>query len=199
MKKELAEWESKDNSMVEEKAELRRRFLPEEAHVLDLFCGTGQMYDRAYKGRVTRYFGVDREKAHDMRLCAISDNQEWVRRNDIAGFNVFDLDDYGSPWPLLYLLLKELGRSEENLTIYLTDGLVIHQKLTGAVTRWVSATERLPRKMNVPGINRFYLDIFGTMLLDMQRRFGRRVERAAYFQNRKRTVYYWYLHLTTTT
>ena len=51
-----------DNSNERLKAELRTRFLPKEARVLDLFCGLGQMYRLAYEGRVSLYHGVDNQK-----------------------------------------------------------------------------------------------------------------------------------------
>jgi len=72
-----------------------------------------------------------------------------------------------------------------------TDGLVMHQKVDGQVTKFVSATEQVSQEMNLPGINRFYVDIFATMLKDLERRYNCIVRLAKYFHNDRRSVYYW--------
>jgi len=186
-------WDKTDNSMEAQKAELRIKYLPENAHVLDLFCGNGKMYESAYRNRVIHYHGVDKEKVHNLDICTLADNINFISTNDITKYNVFDLDDYGTPWKLLYLILRKLHR--DKVTIFITDGLVLRQKMAGTVTKFVSATERVPQKMNLPGINRFYVDIFATMLKDVERRYGWETEKAVYFHNKKRTVYYWAVKL----
>ncbi len=186
-------WSKTDNSMEWQKAQLRIKYLPKNARVLDLFCGNGEMYKRTYKDRVLKYHGTDKEKIHDPNICTLIDNTVYIAHNDILDYNVFDLDDYGTPWKVLYLILRKLTSGE--ITIFVTDGLVLHQKVDGTVTKFVSATERLPRKMNLPGINRFYVDIFGTMLKDIEKRYGWKTEKAVYFHNSQRTVYYWALKL----
>ena len=177
--------------MMEQKARLRVCNLPEDACVLDLFCGNGHMYELAYKSRVFEYHGVDRKKIHNPDICTLMDNNKFIDRHDISKYNVFDLDDYGCPWSLLYVILRK--SRQRMLTVFLTDGLVTQQKLGGKVAKWVSATERLPAKMNIPGINRFYEDIFATMLLDVAKRFEWTSENACFFHNDRRTVYYWCL------
>jgi len=189
-------WGKTDNSMEKEKAELRIRNLPKNARVLDLFCGEGEMYRRAYQGKVDKYHGIDKEKIHNHQICTLISNTVFIANNDISGYNVFDLDDYGTPWKLLYLILKKLPPGE--ITIFVTDGLVLHQKVDGQVTKFVSATERIPLHMNIPGINRFYEDIFATMLLDVKKRYGWETTKAVYFHNERRTVYYWCLKMRKT-
>jgi hypothetical protein len=179
--------------MEREKAELRIRNLPSDTKVLDLFCGTGKMYNLVYKGRVTEYHGVDKEKVHSQELCTLVDNTVFITTNDITRYNVFDLDDYGSPWKLIYLILKKQPPGE--VTIFITDGLVLHQKMKGKVTKFVSAIEQIPQKMNLPGINRFYVEVFSTMLLDLEKRYGWKTLKAQYFHNDRRTVYYWAIKL----
>jgi hypothetical protein len=186
-------WGKTDNSMVSEKAELRIRNLPEKARVIDLFCGEGEMYHRAYKNLACEYHGVDKKQIHSSHLCTLTNNVIYVTRNDLSRYNVFDLDDYGSPWKLLYLILRKQPPGE--ITIFITDGLILHQKIDGQVTKFVSATEQIPQEMNIPGLNRFYIDIFATMLLDIQKRYGWKVKKALYFHNSRRTVYYWCLKL----
>lgn len=184
-------WGKVDNSATELKAQLRIRNLPEAPAVLDLFCGTGQMYRAAYKDRAILYHGVDKEKVHDPEICTLADNLAFLQREDIDRYNVFDLDDYGSPWKQLYIILRKINRPD--VTIFITDGLVMHQKVDGKVTKFVSATERIRRDANIPGLNRWYVDIFATMLLDLEKRYGWRTVKAEYFHNDRRSVYYWAL------
>jgi len=119
--------------MVLEKAELRIRNLPLNARVLDLFCGSGEMYQRAYEGRVDYYHGVDKAKVHNPTICTLIDNSFYVNQGDLAQYNVFDLDAYGSPWKLLYLILRK--QLPDEVVIFVTDGLVTRQKVSGSVTK----------------------------------------------------------------
>ena len=186
-------WDKEDNSMAHQKALLRLTNLPKRARVLDLFCGNGEMYNRAYKGRVEYYHGVDKEKIHNPKICTLTNNIVYITQNNLDDFNTFDLDDYGTPWKQLYLILKKLKRDE--VTIFVTDGLVLRQKMDGTVSKFVSATEQIPRKMNIPGLNRWYVDIFATMLLDLEKRYNWKTVKAQYFHNERRTVYYWALKM----
>jgi len=186
-------WDKTDNSALNYKAELRKRFLPKEAKVLDLFCGNGEMYRRAYKGRVKKYLGIDNEKIHSDRLCIKTNNIDYILENDISNFNVFDLDDYGSPWRVFYIILRKLF---EGIKIfYITDGLILKQKINQNISKFVSATEKIPKGMNIPGLSRWYIDIFQTMLLDVEKRYGWKTQEGKYFFNSKKTVCYWYLKL----
>ncbi len=187
------QWTSKDNSTQAGKSALRLKYLPQEAHVLDLFCGKGNMYKDVYKNRAQTYLGIDKKKIHDKNICKLMNNEKYVRENDLDQFNVFDLDAYGTPWKLLYLIIKKLKAGD--YTFYITDGLVTYQKMNGKVTNFISATEKIPKGMNIPGINRFYVDMFTTMLRDLETRFDCTVEKAACFHNEKRTVYYWMLKI----
>lgn len=182
-----------DNSMPWAKGELRKRYLPDDAKVLDLFCGSGEMYRRAYQGRVTSYLGLDKEKIHDERLCVLTDNERWVRRHSLDVYNVFDLDAYGCPWKLLYLVLGK--RSAGEVTMFVTDGMAERMMMSGHIAKMVSATERVPKNFMLPGLLRWYPDIFATMLLDVERRYGWRTTAAVYFHNPRRTVYYWAIRL----
>jgi hypothetical protein len=172
-----------------EKALMRIRFLPEDARVLDLFCGNGEMYRRAYKDRASYYHGVDKNKIHDFELCELNNNIVYITRRDLSQYNVFDLDDYGTPWKQLYLIVKKLPAGE--YTFFITDGLVVHQQVDGRVSKFVSGTEQIPEGMDISGLNRFYTDIFGTMLKDLERRYNCIVRMAKYFHNERRSVYYW--------
>ena len=186
-------WKKVDHSDLRNKVELRRKFLPKDAKVLDLFCGRGKIYERVYKGNVLKYIGVDKNIIHNENICIKTNNIIYITKNNINDFNVFDLDDFGSPWKVFYLILKKwIG---EKATFFITDGIVLHQKLDSRVTKFISGTEKIPQKMKIPAINRFYIDIFSTMLLDVQKRYNLKVENAFYFFNEKRTVCYWAINI----
>lgn len=187
------QWKQKDNSMLSAKVQLRKRNLPKGAMVCDLFCGSGKIYDRVYKGKVDGYIGVDHEKVHSPELCRLGDNVVFVQKTDLSQFNVFDLDDYGTPWKLMYLICRD--KPVGGMTMFVTDGLVCRQKMTGIVSKFVSATEHIPVGMNIPCIFRWYPDIFGTMLKDLRRRYGWKTIEAKYFRNQAHTVYYWALKM----
>jgi len=126
-------------------------------------------------------------------MCEIANNQAWIQKHDITRFNVFDLDDYGTPWVLLFAILKKTNQNE--ITIFITDGLVLHTKLTGKIPRIISATERIPRNFVIPGIFRFYDDIIKTLFLRLESECGYSVEKAVSIPNEANTVRYWYLKL----
>jgi hypothetical protein len=151
------------------------------------------MYRRVYQGRAAEYHGVDSQKVHSKELCTLTDNEAYVRSHDLSRYNVFDLDDWGCPWKLLYLILRKHPAGE--VTVFVTDGLAERMKRSGHVTALVSATERIPRNAVLPGLLRWYPDIFATMLLDLKRRYGWETTSATYFHNPQRTVYYWCVKL----
>jgi len=183
-----------DNSMPELKAELRRRYLPEHARVLDLFCGTGEMYRLAYQGNVDNYFGIDKDKIHDKSICRIQKNMNFVCNNSLDQFNVFDLDDYGSPWKLFYQILKRVKKGK--YTFFLTDGLWLNLRIpTNEHDRFFLSVNRIPRKMAIFNCQKFYFDFIKTMLIDIEKRFGIKIEKAIYFHNRIKTAFYWMISI----
>lgn len=184
-------WDKRDSSDKWYKINLRRKYLPKKARVLDLFCGNGEIYKNVYKDKVTKYIGVDNKKIHNANICVLTNNLHYVSKNNINDFNVFDLDDYGSPWKLLYLILKKYQGPEA--IFFITDGLKLKMNINGDITKWVSATEKIPSKFNIPGLSRWYIDIFLTMLLDIQKRFYVKIENPIYLFNKQKTVCYWYL------
>jgi len=185
-----------DNSNPEVKANLRRTYLDElkaEPRVLDLFCGAGEMYRRVYAGRVKEYIGIDREKVHDTELCLLMDNRSFVAHNDLGRFDVFDLDDYGCPWGLFYRVLEKVGR--QTIVVFLTDGLMKRSQLNSKPPRIVAAINGIPKGMLIPALPRRYHDLFRTMLLDVEERYGYHIARATYARSERSDVYYWALRL----
>lgn len=166
-----------DNGSPRLKAEIRRRLLAEldEPRVCDLFCGGGEMYRRAYQGVAVEYVGVDAEKVHDPELCLRMDNRRYIAGHDLTRFNVFDLDAYGSPWALFCRVLELAGPGP--LRVFVTDGTPERLRLTNHAggTKVMSATNGIPRGMDIPCQIRFYVPMVKTLLLYAGERAGWRI------------------------
>lgn len=179
----------KDNSSLHEKIALRAKFLPEDARVLDCFCGDGKMFFGAYKGKSQLYHGLDIEKVHTKALCEIADNEKWVKSNDLSGFNVFDLDAYGCPWKLLFLICQKIPEGE--YTFFVTDGIVLRAKLSGHPPGTICAFENIPKEFVIPHLFRWYVPIFMTMLRALSERCGLSIGKTYWLKNSELSVYYW--------
>lgn len=188
-------WRPKDNSDPALKIALRKKYLPLEASVLDCFCGNGTMYHNVYEGRTARYHGLDDKKVHTLELCTLMDNEAYVRRRDLSGFNVFDLDAYGSPWKLFLLICRVLKKRDEPYVFFLTDGTILRAKLNSAPPRIISATESIPTSFSIPCINHWYVEMFMTMLAKAEEKYGLDIEEAVYLKNDRGSVYYWALRV----
>jgi SAM-dependent methyltransferase len=193
LKNLMSKWESKDNSETIQKAAIRKYLIANNSKVLDLFCGNGIMYELAYKDnpKVIDYIGVDKNKIHDEKLCYLQDNMQFIQKNNISEYNVFDLDAYGCPWKLLFHIM--LKNPKKEVVFFLTDGLTTRMKMSNYATDLIAATEKIPKGFKPHGIYRFYVDIFKTMLLRVEEKTGYKTTEAKYFNNNKGTVYYWYL------
>ncbi len=55
--------------------------------------------------------------------------------------------------------------------------------------------EKIPSKFNIPRLSKWYINIFATMLLDIQKRFYFKIEDPIYLFNKQKTVCYWYLKM----
>jgi hypothetical protein len=89
-----------------DKAEIRRLVLEAVgpgSRVFDAFAGTGQMFAKAWKG-AGGYVGCDMRFVRDDRTAFVADNRRVLRAIDLAPFNVFDLDAYGSPWEQVLII-----------------------------------------------------------------------------------------------
>ena len=94
------------------------------AHVFDAFCGpTGEMFDRVWF-KATSYVGCDQEIVWpDHRRRFVGDNRRIMRAIDLAAWNVFDLDAFGSPWEQMVILsVRRPWSSGELGAVILTDG-----------------------------------------------------------------------------
>lgn len=183
-----------DNQYEALKVALRKRFLPVEAKVLDLYCGSGVLYNSVYKGCVRKYVGVDKDKIHDSALCTLMDNESFIGTLDISTFNVFDLDAYGCPWKLIYRILERHNGQE--IYLFVTDGLKTNlfgsYAGTGELSEMVLATEGISRKFKIPCMGRWYEEMFCTMLSLAEDRYGWTFT-TAYHVPATKGVSYWFL------
>ena len=100
----------------------------EHPSVFDAFAGEGRMHaavwcDAYYAGCDIRFFT-------DNRPAFVADNRRVLRALDLAAFNVFDLDSYGSPWGQAYIIARRRKlRPGERLGMVLTEGTGLASKL----------------------------------------------------------------------
>lgn len=69
----------------------------DKVNVFDAFAGGGEMYSAVWRSAFA-YTGCDLKRQRDSRLMFCADNRRVLRAIDLAPFNLFDLDSYGSPW-----------------------------------------------------------------------------------------------------
>jgi len=77
------------------------------------------------------------------------------------------------------------------LTVFVTDGLPERMRRNNKAFQIVSATNRIPKGMQIPASIRWYEAMFKTMLLDAERRYGWRTTRGLYAFNSGKSVCYW--------
>lgn len=104
----------------------------ERARVFDAFAGEGHMYRDVWSGAAS-YVGCDERYFPDERPAFVADNRRVLRSLDLGGFNVFDLDAYGSPWEQVYIIARRrLLQPGETIGLVLTEGQGMKMKLGGA-------------------------------------------------------------------
>ena len=103
----------------------------DSARVFDAFAGAGSMY-RAVWGQASEYLGCDTRYFRDKRPAFVCDNTRVMRAIDLARFNVFDLDAYGSPWQqALILAARRPVAPGEKIGLVITEGSGMKLKLGG--------------------------------------------------------------------
>lgn len=126
-----------DNAKGGKKAKIELRLkvldLVKPAHVFDAFCGLGEMY-RAAWSKAESYVGCDhREWTTEQGVSRyVADNRLVMRSLDLAQFNVFDIDAYGSPWDqMLILAARRKWQEGERGAVILTDGSAMRARYGG--------------------------------------------------------------------
>lgn len=121
------------------KLEVRQRALTwigaANARVFDAFAGNGAMWRDVWRGAAD-YAGCDVRAIYDLdRPLFHHDAERVMRAIDLNAFNVFDLDAFGSPWPVAWVLSqrRQLGAGEK-VAIITTDGAKLNARF-GQVER----------------------------------------------------------------
>lgn len=119
-------------SSAADKSGLRRRVLAAipGASVFDAFAGAGRMWRSVWRNAAA-YVGCDLKWYRDRdRMAYVGDNRRVLRAIDLAGFNLFDLDSYRSPWDCALIIAdRRAVATGELIGIVLTDGSLIGLKL----------------------------------------------------------------------
>jgi hypothetical protein len=90
--------------------------------VFDAFAGSGKMYSEVWKD-AGRYTGCDLKPQRDSRLMFCADNRRVMRAINLAEYNIFDLDSYGSPWVQAVILAdRRRVAPGERIGLVLTEG-----------------------------------------------------------------------------
>lgn len=94
-----------------------------DADVFDAFCGDGCMARQAWSD-ARSYVGCDAKwTPWPQRKRFAADNRRVLRAIDLAAFNVFDLDAYGSPWEQALIVAdRREWKPGERGALVLTDG-----------------------------------------------------------------------------
>lgn len=112
------------------KATLRENVLAavQPAHVFDVFCGIDGMMHAKVWHKAATYVGCDqRWQLSDARRRYVGDSLRVLRCVDLQPHNVFDVDAYGDPWPVLYLLMHRRKWAAGELgAVCITDGSNLH-------------------------------------------------------------------------
>lgn len=155
------------------KVEIRERVLESlgasNAAVFDAFAGEGQMH-RAVWRRAAAYVGCDQVWYRDERTAFVADNRRVLRAIDLAPFNIFDLDAYGSPWEqALIVAARRPLASGEKVGVVLTEGSGLAIKmgnLPGALAMITGI------RAQMAGLNRSHDEIIGKAIWGIARRMG---------------------------
>lgn len=113
------------------KARLRRAVMAAvgQTHVFDAFAGSGRMHRDVWRDAAS-YAGCDLRWYRDERLAFVADNRRVLRAVDLAAFNVFDLDAYGSPWEqVLIVAARRKVAPGERVGFCITDGSGLKLKM----------------------------------------------------------------------
>jgi hypothetical protein len=126
------------NSRPEVKIELRRailRRMEQPLKVLETHSGPG-VIRRACYAAAEEWVGVDKDSAApDAIHC---DSLLFLRAVDLSGFNIFDVDPFGSPWRHVWLISRQKLQAER-IALFVTDGMMVgHAGRVSAPMRWWS-------------------------------------------------------------
>ena len=119
-----------NNAKIDAKEKLRFFNNIKDLSVLDIFCGSGEMYNKSWKN-AKHYEGIDIKKynENDKRILHIGDAVAVIKNfKNINKFDVFDIDAYGSPYESLYAISNKIKIDNQKHFI-ITDGIEIDLRM----------------------------------------------------------------------
>jgi hypothetical protein len=130
------------------KVTIRRNVLEsvgaDRAVVFDAFAGSGVMWSEVWQ-EAADYVGCDERWFQDSRCCYVADNRRVLRCADLARFNLFDLDAYGSPWEQAYILACRRPLAPgERIGLVITDGSWTKTRMQEFATGFLQVTGMVP-------------------------------------------------------
>lgn len=119
-----------NNAKTTAKKEIRDGVLDlfERSHVLEVFCGAGDMYKSVWS-RADTYKGIDKVKYFDCRDTICGDAMKAVSTIDLTEFNIFDIDAYGSPYEILSCIINRIDKKHDKYGFVITDGVSMDLRL----------------------------------------------------------------------
>lgn len=157
------------------KVDMRRHLLVAitQPRVFDAFAGAGKMHREVWHQADT-YTGCDIKWYRDARHVFVAKNQRVLRAIDLAEFNVFDFDAYGSPWEQVTILAaRRRLLPGERIGLALTDGSGLKLKM-GQCPKALAALCGLARD-KTPGVNRVHAMLIEAAITETCRLMGGRV------------------------
>jgi hypothetical protein len=128
-----------DNTSIEMKAAMRRiaKKGVKQAHVLDLYAGSGEMRKRVWNDAAT-YYGVDQRAKMGGNVLRADNYRVLMRLLERREYNIFDLDAYSFPWLVADAIVRWQAnhRRESDFWMILTDNL-----------RWLTVPSGSRRKL----------------------------------------------------
>jgi hypothetical protein len=109
-----------DNSDLESKLDLRKRFISDISSeaVLDCFCGKKIIYSKLYH-KAGKYYGID--VSLDSKADSIENNVYFLMNQDLSEYTIIDLDSYSNPYLQLFALSRNKTLADK-VTVFMTDG-----------------------------------------------------------------------------
>jgi hypothetical protein len=163
------------------KVEIRREVvvaLDAPARVFEAYAGAGGLWRAIWRDAAEAYVGCDVKWYQDERRAFVADNRRVLRAIDLAAFNVFDLDAYGSPWEQAVIIAaRRKVAAAERVGLIVTEGLGTGYKngvVPHAVTELIGARNRT---LAGAALNARRADMHKLIFAELAARMGARVER----------------------
>lgn len=162
------------------KCEIRQHVLAaigaERAHVFDAFAGAGLLWDAVWRDAAS-YVGCDERWFPDGARCAfVADNRRVLRCVDLAAFNCFDLDAYGSPWEqALIIAARRPLAGGERIGLVITEGSSLKTRFSALPYAMMQAAGLT--RVAERGAGKMHDEIIGRAIRGVVRRMGGSVVR----------------------